>query len=72
MHLQPIELTVYSAVLKEVWVEVICAKLWDPQHDYSTDLLERVQRRAMKMLREQNHLFYEEKLRVGIVQSGEV
>ncbi|KAK4830170.1 hypothetical protein QYF61_008681 [Mycteria americana] len=40
-----------------------CIQLWGPQHRKDMDLLERVQRRAMKMVRGLGHLFYEERLR---------
>ncbi|KAK4827466.1 LOW QUALITY PROTEIN: hypothetical protein QYF61_018259 [Mycteria americana] len=41
-----------------------CIQLWGPQYKNEMDLLERVQRRAMKMIRELAHLSYEERLRV--------
>lgn len=40
-----------------------CAQVWGPQHKKDGDLLERVQRRAAKMMRELEHLSYEEGLR---------
>jgi len=40
-----------------------CIQLWSPQHRKDMDLLERVQRRATKMIRGLEHLSYEESLR---------
>jgi len=40
-----------------------CTQLWSPQHTKDMDLLERVQRRATKMIRGLDHLSYEERLR---------
>ncbi|KAK4831369.1 hypothetical protein QYF61_017500 [Mycteria americana] len=40
-----------------------CIQPWGPQHRKDMDLLERVQRRAMKMIRGLEHLSYEERLR---------
>jgi len=40
-----------------------CIQLWGPQHKKDMDLLEQVQRGTMKMIRELEHLFYEERLR---------
>ena len=39
-----------------------CIQLWGPQHK-DMDLLERAQRRAMKMIRGLEHLSYEDRLR---------
>ncbi|KFQ89275.1 hypothetical protein N337_06866, partial [Phoenicopterus ruber ruber] len=40
-----------------------CLQLWSPQHKKDMDLLERVQRRATKMIRGMEHLSYEDRLR---------
>jgi len=48
-----------------------CIQLWSPQHKKDMEMLERVQRRAMKMIRGLEHLSYEDRLRVGTVQPGE-
>ncbi|KAK4810170.1 hypothetical protein QYF61_010482 [Mycteria americana] len=40
-----------------------CIQLWGPQHKKDMDLLEQVQRRAMKMIRGLEHLSYEDRLR---------
>ncbi|KFQ85013.1 hypothetical protein N337_12065, partial [Phoenicopterus ruber ruber] len=40
-----------------------CIQLWSPQHKKDMDLLERVQRRATKMIRGMEHLSYEDRLR---------
>ncbi|KAK4831508.1 hypothetical protein QYF61_018092 [Mycteria americana] len=40
-----------------------CVQLWSPQHRKDRDLLERVQRRAMKMVRGMEHPSYEDRLR---------
>ncbi|PKU48818.1 hypothetical protein llap_890 [Limosa lapponica baueri] len=40
-----------------------CVQLWSCQHRKDMDLLESVQRRAMKMIRGLEHLFYEGRLR---------
>ncbi|KAK4818702.1 hypothetical protein QYF61_017923 [Mycteria americana] len=49
-----------------------CMQLCGPQHEKDMDLLERVQRRATKMIRGLQHLSYEDRLReLGVVQPGE-
>ncbi|GAB0204133.1 hypothetical protein GRJ2_002878900 [Grus japonensis] len=40
-----------------------CIQLWGPQYRRDMDLLERVQRRTMKMMRGLEHLSYEDRLR---------
>ena len=40
-----------------------CIQLWGPQHEKDMDLLEQVQRRALKMVRGMEHLSCEDRLR---------
>ena len=40
-----------------------CIQLWGPKHKKDMNVLERVQRRSTKMIRELEHLSYEDRLR---------
>jgi len=48
-----------------------CVQAWEPQYRNDMELLEHVQRTAMKMIRGLEHLSYEESLRVlGLLSLG--
>jgi len=51
----------YFALVRPYMVSYV--QLWSPQHKKDMDLLERVQRRATKMIRGLEHLSYEDRLR---------
>jgi len=58
--LREVILAIYS-VLKRPHLES-CIQLWNPQHKKDMELFQEIQRRAPKLIRELEHLSYEERL----------
>ncbi|PKU44060.1 hypothetical protein llap_5625 [Limosa lapponica baueri] len=54
-------LSLYIILMRPYLVH--CVQLWNPQHRKDVDLLERVQRRAAKMIKGMEHFSYEDRLR---------
>jgi len=60
-RVREVTLPLYTALLR-LHLES-CVPIWSPQHRKNMDLLEGRQRRATKIIRELEHLCYEERLR---------
>ena len=60
-RLREVILPLYSALVRHPWES--CIQLWSPQHKKDMELLERIQRRVMKMIRVMEHLSNDDRLR---------
>jgi len=66
-RLKGVILPLYSAFMRPL--PEYCIQFCSPQHKKDMELLEQLQRRAVKMIR--RHLPYEDRLRARAVQPGE-